>query len=139
MKAVYQSNQAYLQISYGDVNRRIWEYSEDKKHIVGFKVAEELSHQRTEFYIFSEGKNHNRLTLTDPTEIRNMREYIKWGHDSLIMEVSFEGNEEELYPVVVEADIRGKKAKLEKDNAGMLEWDDLSESDKRIYSNMMGR
>ena len=109
MKAVYQSNQAYLQISCGDVNRRIFEYIEDTKCIIGIRVADELSHQKTEFYIFSEGKNHNRLTLTDSTEIRNMREYIKWRGDSLITEVFFEGNEGELYPpVVTEADTRRK-------------------------------
>ena len=140
MKAVYQSTQAYLQIDYGEVNRRILEYSEDKKHIVGIKVSEQLSNQRTEFYIFGEGKNHNRLTLTDPTEIRNMREYIKWRHDSLITEVSFSGNEEELYPPVVsEADTKKKAGKLAEDSGEMLEWDDLSESDRRIYNNMTSR
>ena len=36
------------------------------------------------------------LTLTDPTEIKGMREYIKRRQDDFITELSFEGNEAEL-------------------------------------------
>lgn len=36
------------------------------------------------------------LVLTDPTQIRGMREYIKRRHDNFISELSFEGNEAEL-------------------------------------------
>lgn len=36
------------------------------------------------------------LTLTDPTEIKGMREYIKRRRDNLITELSFEGDEAEL-------------------------------------------
>ena len=94
MKAVYQSEKPYFQLSKGDVNNRVMVYSEGKDpSFVGVGVHHTMFHERLEFYSFSEGNEHNQLTLTDPTEIQNMREYIKWRKDNLITEVSFdEGN-----------------------------------------------
>lgn len=96
MRAVYQSTQAYLQLSKGDVNRNIpvmgqtvikGKYYETGK-IVGYTVPD----QELDFYLFNEGEKHNQLTLTDPTEIQNMRDYIKRRGSTytLIRELLFE-------------------------------------------------
>lgn len=101
MKAIYQSKQKYLQLSKGEVNRYVpvmgqaivnHKYVETGKQ-VGYVVAEQTAEQRLEFYLFSEGANHNQITLTDSTEIKNMRAYIERRHDKddpLIKEISFE-------------------------------------------------
>ena len=66
MRAIFQSNKPNMRVNYKEVN--IYAPVVDG-------VAIELN--RLQEYVFSEGKDHNQLTLTDPTEIENMRIYIK--------------------------------------------------------------
>lgn len=87
MRAVYESTQPYLQVGYWDVNATVPAYSEAKITKNGVIVAPEevgtivnlpeSELERNRSYLFSEGENHNQLTLTDPREILNMREFIK--------------------------------------------------------------
>lgn len=47
-------------------------------HVVGVSVKNSLDPQ---VYIFSEGEDHNELTLTEPIEILNMRDWLKGRKD----------------------------------------------------------
>lgn len=87
MRAVYESDKPYTQIGYWDTNSTVPVHSEAKltkngiimdPQIVGSKVnLPDSITEQARFYIFSEGENHNQLTLTDPREILNMRDFIK--------------------------------------------------------------
>lgn len=147
MRAVYQSSQAYLHLSYGEVNRRVsvlgCSYDEVNKryrndpHYVGDLILgdDALSQLSKQSYIFCGGKEHNQITLTDPTEIRNMRAYIKRRADNLISEVLFEGDEAELEDPVSEI----KAEKPNRETAKADTYDELSEWDKKLMSGMITR
>lgn len=100
MRAVYESTQPYLQVGYWDVNATVPAYSEAKitkngiimdPQIVGSKVnLPDSIMERARVYLFSEGLDHNQLTLTDPREILNMRSFIS-GRDQ-IKELYCEGD-----------------------------------------------
>ena len=136
MKAIYQSKTAYLQLSKGDVNRCSpvmgqtivkGKYIETGKK-VGTVVADGV---KLDFYVFKEGADHNQLTLTDPTEIKNMRAYIERRHDTYITEVLFEGNEADLEEPVQEL----KKLPVKRASVSNgLEYDELSDWDKKMLS-----
>lgn len=143
MKAVYECKQSYLSLGYGDVNRYVpvmgvsyndakVEYNSDP-HIVGYTVQENVP-QRLEFYLFCEGENHNQITITDPKEIYNMREYIQRRHDDLITEVSFEGNEADLENPV-ESVSEETEDNTKKQEEG-LDYEGLSDWDKEMLSRM---
>ena len=147
MRAVYQSSQAYLHLSYGEVNRRVsvlgCSYDEVNKryrndpHYVGDLILgdDALSQISKQSYIFCGGKEYNQITLTDPTEIRNMRAYIKRRADNLISEVLFEGDEAELEEPVSEI----KAEKPNRETAKADTYDELSEWDKKLMSGMITR
>lgn len=88
MRAIFQCMAgAYMQVGYWDVNGvtpvKGASNEEDlavyrAPHIVGFYIAlPKLEQERNKFYLFSEGKNHNQLTLTDAKEIYSMRKWIQ--------------------------------------------------------------
>lgn len=87
MKAVYKSAKPYLQVGYWSVNATVPVYCEAREtkggyyttpHIVGTMVnLPESERDRNRSYCFSEGETHDKLTLTDPREILNMRAYIE--------------------------------------------------------------
>lgn len=146
MRAVYQSTQAYLSLSYYDVNNYSPAMSDgyyDKKglyhnpHVVGSYVK--IPTTEIKLYSFREGEKHNQLTLTDPTEIRNMRAYIKrrGALNATICEILFDGDEAELEECVVnmeQADPVKRSAVVKG-----TEQEDLSDWDKKILSNMVRR
>lgn len=88
MRAVFECTAgAYMQVGYWDVNgvTPVYGTSNDEElavhrstHIVGSEIKlPELEQERMKFYLFSEGKNHNQLTLTDAKEIYSMRKWIQ--------------------------------------------------------------
>lgn len=88
MKAVYESNKPYLQVSYWDVNATVPVYSEERvtkagrvipPKVVGTAVdtSNVKCSDRNRMYTFMEGEKHNQITLTDPIEILNMRKFIR--------------------------------------------------------------
>lgn len=87
MKAVYKSAKPYLQIGYWEVNARVPVYCGERVLESGVIIPPERvgtgvilpdsELERNRSYLFSEGEKHNQLTLTDPKEILNMREYIR--------------------------------------------------------------
>lgn len=89
MRAVFMCTEgAYRQVGYWDVNGvspvRGRSYSDEEleiyktPHYVGDMVTlPNTETARGKFYLFSEGKNHNQLTLTDAKEIYNMRKWIQ--------------------------------------------------------------
>lgn len=86
MKAVYESSKPYSQIGYWDVNAGMPVYCEERVLESGVIISPERvgtgvilpdsEMERNRSYLFSEGKKHNQLTLTDPKKILNMRAYI---------------------------------------------------------------
>lgn len=78
---------AVLMGRYWDVNATVHiygtSYDEElveykRTHISGSKVnLPDTVTDRARLYLFSEGKNHNQLTLTDPKEIYNMRKWLQ--------------------------------------------------------------
>ena len=150
MRAVYQSTQAYLSLSYYDVNNYTPIMSDgyfDKQgiyhnpYVLGSCVEVAVGHN-IKSYTFTEGENHNQLTLTDPTEIRNMRAYIKrrgGGENKLIEEILFEGDEADLegkIPVEVVKQEEPVKRTLVKKNT---DYEELSDWDKKLLRNMIRR
>lgn len=130
MRAVYESTQPYLQVGYWDVNATVPAYSEAKITKNGVIVAPEevgtivnlpeSELERNRSYLFSEGENHNQLTLTDPREILNMREFIK-GRE--ITELYCEGNPlEEL--IAMEEDLSEEYEDDEQEDPNYSEWDE---------------
>lgn len=98
MRAVFKCIAgAYWQLGYWEVNgvTPVYGKSIDEElavyratHIVGNEIKlPELEEERAKFYLFSEGKNHNQLTLTDAKEIYNMRKWIQC-RDTDFIEVS---------------------------------------------------
>ena len=88
MRAVFMCTEgAYRQVGYWDVNGAspIYSASYDEEldvyktpHIVGATVMlPDTETARGKSYLFSEGKDHNQLTLTDAREIYNMRKWIQ--------------------------------------------------------------
>lgn len=88
MRAIFQCMAgAYWQLGYWDVNGVAPVYGKSNEeelavhrstHIVGNEIKlPELEQERMKFYLFSEGKNHNQLTLTDAKEIYSMRKWIQ--------------------------------------------------------------
>ena len=144
MKAVYESNQSFYQLSYGEVNRYtpVMGVSfddakrkyKDNYHQVGYAIKEPSQKNRLEFYQFCKGENHNQLILTDPREIRNMRDYIERRHDNFITEVSFEGNEADLEDPV-ESILEATEEKPKKYEEG-LQYEELSAWDREMVSRM---
>ena len=96
MKAIYQSKQAFLHLSKGEVNRCMpvmgQAFVEGNYVETGKQAGNMITGMSMEFYCFRYGEDHNQITLTDPTEIENMRVYIKRRNDvePLIREISFE-------------------------------------------------
>jgi hypothetical protein len=104
MRAVFRAPNPYHQLGFDEVNNREPVLSEGyyksadggKKifvqgHIVGVSVRHSLDPQ---MYIFSEGEDHNELTLTEPIEILNMRDWLKARKD--FIEVSCDKEAESL-------------------------------------------
>ena len=86
MRAVFEADKPYMQIARDEVLNAYPAYSEPGEYYSGsgikVTVDRELIGSRTGItskssFIFSEGEKHNRLTLTDPTEIAGMRACIK--------------------------------------------------------------
>lgn len=89
MRAVFMCTEgAYRQVGYWDVNAVTpvfgKSYSGEElavhraSHIVGYTVNYPLTEpEMGRIYLFSEGKDHNQLTLTDAKEIYNMRKWIQ--------------------------------------------------------------
>lgn len=88
MKAVFESDRAYLQISKEEVmhsspvrSEPYTYYAESgvkvrgKSEVVG--IGFNIQQRYPESYLFQEGEKHNRLTLTDPEEIAGMRAAIE--------------------------------------------------------------
>ena len=99
MRAVYGcSDSPYLTLSKGEALYELVPRYGDR--IVGQKGEFEFFHNVigmvkspvSGVFQFMRGT----LTLTDPTEIKGMREYIKRRRDGFITELSFEGDEAEL-------------------------------------------
>ncbi len=94
MKAIFQSKQSYLHLSKGTVNsyKPVTGQAIVANRYVetGKKVGDVVTDPTLEAYTFMYGADHNQITLTDPTEIENMRAYINRRHDNLITEVFFE-------------------------------------------------
>ena len=55
-------------------------------HVVGTYIESDY-YSGINMYCFSEGEKHNRLTLTEDSEIENMRAYIKSRADDFIIEL----------------------------------------------------
>ena len=116
MRAVYESDKPYTQIGYWDVNATVPAYSEAKitkngiimdPQIVGSKVnLPDSIMERARVYLFSEGLDHNQLTLTDPREILNMRAFIR--SKDQIKEIYCEGDPVEELSKLVEAEEYGE-------------------------------
>ncbi len=88
MRAVFMcTDGAYRQVGYWDVNMVTPVYGRSYSdvlevyytpHFVGTTVVlPNTETARGKVYLFSEGKNHNQLTLTDAKEIYNMRKWIQ--------------------------------------------------------------
>jgi len=88
MRAVFMCTEgAYRQVGYWDVNGASPVYSASyaeeleiykTPHFVGATVVlPNTETARGKFYLFSEGKDHNQLILTDAKEIYNMRKWIQ--------------------------------------------------------------
>lgn len=149
MRAIYQSTQAYLSLSYHEVNNFSPAMSDghyDKQgryiapHIIGSCVEFPVD-KNYKFYYFMEGEKHNQLTLTDPTEIRNMRAYIKRRgdmQDLQITEIIFEGEEADLEVIVPVEQIEQEKPVERSSNEKDAE-EELSDWDKRLLNNMLNR
>lgn len=110
MRAVFRCIAgAYKQVGYWDVNATVpiygTSYDEElvehkRTHICGSKVnLPDTVTDRARLYLFSEGKNHNQLTLTDPKEIYNMRKWLQ-SHAEDFIEVSCDEEAEHITEAV---------------------------------------
>lgn len=110
MRAVFRCIAgAYRQVGYWDVNATVpiygTSYGEElvehkRTHISGIKVnLPDTVTERARLYLFSEGKNHNQLTLTDPKEIYNMRKWLQ-SHAEDFIEVSCDEEAEHITEAV---------------------------------------
>lgn len=110
MRAVFRCIAgAYRQVGYWDVNAVVPIYGtsydeelvENKRtHIIGTKVnLPDTETERLRLYLFSEGENHNQLTLTDPKEIYNMRKWLQ-SHTEDFVEVSCDEEAEHITEAV---------------------------------------
>lgn len=91
MKAVYECNEPYRSVGYWDVTVTVPVLGEERvgengvylpRVVAGIAIdLPDSESQRMRFYYFYEGKKHNQLTLEDPVEIQNMREWVKYHPD----------------------------------------------------------
>ncbi len=98
MRAIFQSNKAYLQIMRSAIMTVAPVYCETGEYYsesgIRVKVRREMvgtsiravSPGEDCSLIFCEGNKHNQLTLTDPAEIEAMRKFAEDRHD--IWEIS---------------------------------------------------
>lgn len=131
MRAIYESTQPYLQVGFWDVNATVPVYSGARETKSGVIIAPEevgtivnlpeSELERNRSYLFSEGEKHNQLTLTDPREILNMRDFIK-GRE--ITELYCEGDPVE--------ELRAMEA-VEEDLSDELE-EDLEDPEDNTYN-----
>lgn len=136
MRAVFRCIAgAYRQVGYWDVNATMpiygTSYDEElveykRTHISGIKVnLPDTVTERARLYLFSEGKNHNQLTLTDPKEIYNMRKWLQ-SHAEEFIEVSCDEEAEHITEAVfkrTEAFTAPIKVELPKAPKEATEWD----------------
>lgn len=91
MRAVYECNEPYRSVGYWDVNAIVPVLSEERVGENGVYLPRvvvatyinlpDSESLRNRFYYFYEGKKHNQLTLEDPVEIQNIREWLKYHPD----------------------------------------------------------
>ncbi len=143
MRAVFACmGGAYRQVGYWDVNgvSPVRGASKDEEleiykatHTVGVTVMlPDTVTDRARVYLFSEGKDHNQLTLTDAREIYNMRKWIQSRGDrnNDFIELSCDEEAEHITEAVFREPVAVPKEP--EDNEGYTDWD-------LEYSNLLRR
>lgn len=98
MRAVFKCTfGAYRQVNYWDINYKCTPVFDVDDNIVGYGqwLPDDIL-EREKSYCFSEGESHNQLTLTDPSEILNMRKWIRKRADRDFVEVSCDAEAEHI-------------------------------------------
>lgn len=128
MRAVYKCEEIpYLTLSAETFNP-LYGYAEG---IDGGLVREEIWRLPCEAYSIQ--FNDGLAEVTDPEDIKAMRAYIESRHDSFITEVSFEGNEADLYEPV---EVAPEEIKEKPNHDEGIDYNSLSDWDKEMLSRM---
>lgn len=132
MRAVYKcEDNPYLSLSADEFNP-LYEYFEG---IDDIPVKRGIYRLPSEAYSiqFSNGL----AVVTEPTDIVALRRYISRRADNLITEVSFEGNEAELYPEPTTTPQPEPEPEEKVEPKGYKDtYEELSEWDKKMVSSM---